>query len=73
MDRGMERGRLEGERHASKEGIFDVLLARFEDVPDRLLQRIMQEQDVLLLKHLLRFAAIVDSLEEFEGKLPSGQ
>ncbi len=73
IERGMKRGRQEGELHALKEGILDILKDRFENVPERIIRKIMQEQDMFLLKHLLRLTATVNSLEEFEEKLSSEQ
>jgi len=62
---GRTEGRAEGRRQTLREDILDVLEARFDAVPYPLRERIQAVQAEAVLKKLLRQAALVASLAEF--------
>ena len=59
-------GREEGRLEALREGILEVLEARFGPLPSALRQRMSAEEDVTKLKSWLRQAVTCGSLTEFE-------
>jgi hypothetical protein len=62
----MEKGILQ----TAREDVIDVLETRFEEVPPSMADAIQGMEDPSLLKSLLRQAATLGSLEEFEQALP---
>ena len=73
IERGIDRGRQEGAVQASQEAVLDIIQARFENVSHSITRKIRSEQHLALLKQMLRLAATVNSLEEFEEQLSSSQ
>jgi hypothetical protein len=63
---GMKKGILQ----TAREDVIDVLETRFEEVPPSMAEVIQGMEDPSLLKSLLRQAATLGSLEEFEQALP---
>jgi hypothetical protein len=65
MKKGMEQGLLK----ATREAVVDVLEERFGGTPPTVVEAIQGMEDPSLLKSLLRRAATLGSLEEFEQAL----
>ncbi|GAK49347.1 hypothetical protein U14_00569 [Candidatus Moduliflexus flocculans] len=65
LQQGLERGQLEQSRLA----VIDVLTVRFQVVPISLVNQILRCEELVLLQALLRQAAIIPSLAEFEATL----
>ena len=63
MDRGHEQ--------AAREALIDVLDVRFGETPPHIEEQLRELDDPSVLRRLLRRAASVESLEEFERELPS--
>ena len=55
-----------GMQQQGKEDAIDVLRARFALVPDILVDRINQIEDLAILKQLLLKASVVESIETFQ-------
>ena len=68
-DEGRQEGRQEGRLLAIREGILDLLLARFSSVPYEFQETISGIADETLLRQLNRHAALLPSLEEFHRHL----
>jgi hypothetical protein len=67
--KGKREGRQEGRQEARQESLFDVLEARFDKVPDDIIEEINQIDDAGKLRTLIREASRVASLEEFHRLL----
>ena len=67
MEEGIEKGRSEG----AEKSIITVLSARFGSVSARMSERIhsLRERNSALLDDLIKLAATVKDLSEFERKL----
>jgi len=67
LEKGMEKGMEKG----VESGIITVLAARFGSVSDRLSERVhnLRERNVNVLTELMKLAATVKDLGEFERKL----
>jgi predicted transposase YdaD len=63
---GVKEGIEKGSVKAIRESILEVLALRFQSIPDELVAQINKLTELDRLKALLRQAAIVGSLEEFE-------
>lgn len=66
----MRRGRNQGSLETGREDLMAVLEARFEAVPEAIIQRIEKITGPKVLRSLLREAITVESLEAFERLLP---
>jgi Putative transposase, YhgA-like len=82
LQKGLQEGRLEGRREGIKEGhlegvrdgIQEILAERFKRVPTKVKRTLKSIDDLKRLNLLLRQAATVSSLKEFERRLaPSAQ
>ena len=65
IQQGMQQGIQQGRLDNAREDIMDILAARIEMVPDNELKAIGQIENITVLKHLLKRAALVGSLSEF--------
>jgi hypothetical protein len=78
MEKGLAKGRQEGRQEGRQQGmlqraredILDVLEARFAAVPWPTTERLLDVQDLVVLKTLLRRASTVPSAEAFLENLP---
>ena len=61
--------RIEGLVQKGREDIIEVLEVRFEELPNELIERINQIEDLELLKTLLRQAITIGSVADFQGLL----
>ena len=66
---GLRKGRQEGRQETLREGILDILEARFKDVPYALREKIREIQTEVRLKKLHREAVLVERLETFAEKV----
>ena len=66
---GERRGRQEGALLATREGVLEVLRARFANVPAAIAETLDRIEDIGLLRTLLRRAVIVQGLDEFAQAL----
>ena len=62
---GERAGLRKGRQETLREGIFDILEARFKDVPYALREKIREIQTEARLKKLHREAVLVEKLETF--------
>jgi len=69
--KGQKVGRREGEERTLREGVLDVLAARFGEVPDDIGSRLAAIHAREDLKLLLVAAARAADLEAFRGSLPA--
>ncbi len=60
------RGIQQGLRQKGQEDLIDVLTARLELLPETIVDRINQIEDLAVLKQLLLRASVVESLEAFQ-------
>ena len=60
-----EEGYQEGELNASRDNVVDLLIERFELVPESLITLIHQIDNLFMLKMLFKKAVKTPSLEEF--------
>ncbi|MEW6379867.1 MAG: hypothetical protein AB1611_09690 [bacterium] len=67
IDEATEKGIQQGIQQGAQESIKEVLEARFNLVPDELVQSIRQVNELAILHKLLKKAAVVNSLEEFQS------
>lgn len=65
IEKGLEKGREEGRREA----ILDNLEARFGQVPNSVRSELTKVTDQARLRELIRLAATVESLEDFQTQL----
>ncbi|MEA3282537.1 MAG: hypothetical protein U9Q68_08265 [Euryarchaeota archaeon] len=67
----MEEGRVEGRGESAEKSIITVLSARFGSVSARMSERIhnLRERNSALLDELIKLAATVKDIGEFERKL----
>jgi predicted transposase YdaD len=76
IQEGIQQGRQEGIQRGAwedaQESIREVLEARFHLIPDELVNSIRKIDEVAVLHKLLKKAAVINSLEEFEEGLSSG-
>jgi hypothetical protein len=63
LQQGMQRGR--------QEAILDLLGLRFGDVPVPVVERVKALQEEVVLRRLMREAALLPSLEAFVAQLPN--
>ena len=63
-----EEGREEGRLEEKAESIF-ALLEDYGEIPEMLRKLIMEQTDLELLRKWLKYAARVESIEEFEDKI----
>ncbi len=61
--------RQEGVLQQKREDVIEVLEVRFEELPNELIQKINQIEDLELLKTLHRQAITIGSLDDFQGLL----
>lgn len=66
IEQGMQQGMQQGVLQSAKEAVIDILEARFEVVPEAIVNRLNEIYEPSLLKILRRKAVKVMSLEEFE-------
>lgn len=64
--RGMQQGLQQGLQQKAQEDILEVLEIRFETVPEILVERINQMNDLAILNTLHRQAVVVASVEAFQ-------
>ena len=71
IEKGMEKGVEKGVAIGREEGILSTLAARFGAVSDQLSRRIhtIRERNASLLGDLIKLAATVKDIGEFERKL----
>ena len=69
LKEGREEGREEGKLIRARRAVIDVLEARFDFIPNTLSFRIFGITDISILDSLLKNAAKVDSLNDFEKAL----
>ena len=78
--KGIEKGIQEGFQQAlqlgkmnllqkSREYVIEILILRFHQLPEKLMQKIQSIDDPLLLSELHREAVLVNSLEDFEERI----
>ena len=67
--RFIAKGKREGRQEGRQESLLDVLEARFDDVPDYIIEAINLINDAGMLRTLIREASRVGSLEEFNSLL----
>jgi hypothetical protein len=65
LQKGLEKGRLEGEMHSRRRALLDVLEARFGTLPARLVEALSTVSDVARLEKLLKSAAVCADLGVF--------
>ena len=65
MEIGLKQGRQEGLLHEAREGVLEVLEARFGEVPYTLREHILAVGDEAELKRLHRQSALVNTLADF--------
>lgn len=65
IQQGLQRGQATGEARKAREGIVEVLIARFGSVPDSLSPSLETLSDAAHLTQLLRLAATCPSLDAF--------
>ena len=58
IEEGMQQGRQQGRLQSTREGIFEVLEARFEVVPQSIVKRIEEIEELSLLKILHKKSAV---------------
>lgn len=61
--------RIEGLVQKGREDVIEVLEVRFETLPNELIERINQIEDLELLKTLLRQGITIGSVADFQGLL----
>jgi predicted transposase YdaD len=66
---GLRKGRQEGRQEMLREGILDILEARFQDGPYALREKIQEIPQETRLKTLHHQAVSVESLEAFAKRL----
>jgi flagellar biosynthesis/type III secretory pathway protein FliH len=66
LQQGIEQGRELGELIATRDAVVEILRARFAQVPSFLIEALKGIKDRWLLRDILKQAAIVQSLEEFQ-------
>ncbi len=66
---GRKVGKKEGRLQTLREGILDILDARFGEVPGEIREMIAVLEDEARLKSLHRHAALAGSLEEFRAAM----
>lgn len=69
-EEGIQQGIQQGQLQKSCEDVIDILQARFERVPEAIIETINSLDDLAVLKELLKKAATVSSVEEFAARLP---
>ena len=69
VEQGIEQGIEQGEVKALRESISDILVTRFQSLPDEVTTQIAKLAKLDQLKRLLRDAVVVGSIEEFEHLL----
>ncbi len=67
LEKGIQKGHLMGLLEKSREDNIDILRARFEKVPRVIIAAINDMDDLFSLKELLKKAATVRSLDEFQA------
>ncbi len=68
-EEGREEGLEEGRQAGMREMVAETLRTRFGEVPEEVIGRINQIQDIEVLKMLQRQAVLADTLAEFEEAL----
>jgi len=66
IQQGMQQGMQQGVLQSAREAVIDILEARFEVVPQSIVNRLNEIYDPSILKIFRRKAVKVKSLEEFE-------
>ncbi len=66
IEQGMQQGMQQGVLQSAREAVIDILEARFEVVPEAIVNRLNEIYEPSLLKIFRRKAVKVRSLEEFE-------
>ena len=69
MQQGIQQGMQQGKIQAAREAIFENLEARFEIVPQSVVKRIDEIEELSLLKMLHKKSIVVNSLEQFKEML----
>lgn len=69
VQQGLQQGLEKGQLKQSRIAVIDVLTVRFQVVPISLVNQILRCEELALLQVLLRQAAIIPSLAEFEAAL----
>ena len=62
---GLQQGLQQGQIHQLRESMIEILRVRFDRVPDALIQQLTPIDDLTVLSTLLKYAATVESVEEF--------
>lgn len=71
---GIERRAIQrGSLQTARESVIEVLETRFEGVPQALRDRLNQIDDLARLKHLLKQAITIASVEELEQVMEQGE
>lgn len=68
FDEGEQKGRLEGLRQATLQGLHQILMIRFDALPPEL-ERRLEALDLPALQQLTTAALTLPTLPEFEQKL----
>jgi len=71
MERGVEKGLREGQISTARAALFDVLESRFDKVPRKLSSQLNKITDADRLRTLIRQAATVATVKDFERQLAS--
>jgi len=69
IDKGIEKGIEQGVVAAARQSVVDVLETRFIRVPRRIIAGVNRIADVKKLRALVRTAAVVENVKEFERHL----
>ena len=65
LQQGLQQGLRQGLLQKSREAVVEILEARFEVVPQSIVEIINDVDDLSILKMLLKKAATVQALEDF--------
>lgn len=69
IQQGIQQGVQQGQLISSREALMDMLIERFDIVPQHLLQSINQLDNLLTLKVLRKNALKAPSIESFENDM----
>jgi flagellar biosynthesis/type III secretory pathway protein FliH len=69
LQQGIEQGMQRGEVLATRQAVKEILMARFGVVPPSITEAVNRIGDSVILRALLRRAATVERLEDFDGHL----
>lgn len=66
LQQGLQQGLEKGQLEATREGILDILEARFNTAPQEIVETLKAINDISVLKQLRKKAAVTEGLEEFK-------